>query len=799
MKLLYSSIFAFLFITSAFTQVNLNVSLVGQLGYNAAVNDIWGYAAPDGSEYALVCVQNGVSVVSLEDPANPEELFFVSGANSGWRDIKTWGHFAYVTNETSGGLAVIDLSGLPEAIDSWDWAPNIPGLGTLSSCHNLFIDEFGYAYLSGCNINGGGAIFVDVFTEPGSPAYAGKARAVYSHDAYARDNILYSADINAGVFSVHNVSEKSAPELLATQPTPAATSHNCWLSDDGTVLFTTDETADAPIAAYDVSVPENIRELDQYRPFATLGEGVIPHNVHVWDDFLIVSYYTDGCIVIDASRPENLVEVGNFDTFLGGSGGFSGAWGAYPFLPSGLIIVSDRSNGLFVLQPNYVRACFLEGQVTDTDGNGLLNARVKLMDELPFAETNFAGDYKTGIPTAGTYTVQVSKLGYQPVEADVEMENGEITILNVQLEALESFTINGSVTSLENGEPIAGALVQIAGEEVTYEAVSGVDGAFSAGGVFAGAYEITAGKWGYRTLLAGAQVVNADTPGIDVELEKGIEDIFMLDLGWTVGGNAFFGKFELAVPPIEVLSPPLPGGGTLTVQPGQDSGDPGNGCYITGNINDLQQGLLVSGITNLSSPPFDITDMGEPWVSFESWLITVNPNSLALGNDEIEVSISNGDSTVTVTTIGHPGALGTEAWQYTEFRISDFITPSNQMQIIFEVNGGGGNDVAEAAIDNFQVFDTGVNSAGAPAPGAFELKAFPNPSSATFRLAYQIKEWQGDARLSVYNLLGQRVETIGLRSAEGQVEAGNTLEKGIYFARIEQGGQVGPGLKLIRR
>ncbi|MCB9288117.1 MAG: choice-of-anchor B family protein [Lewinellaceae bacterium] len=798
MKLLFTSLFVLLLFSYSSAQSNLNVSLVGQLGYDQAVNDIWGYAAPDGTEYALVGLQTGVSVVSLADPANPEELFFVSGANSGWRDIKTWSTFAYVTNETSGGLAVIDLSNLPDAIDSWDWSPNISGLGTLSSCHNIFIDEFGYAYLSGCNINNGGLVFVDVFTEPGNPAYAGKARAIYSHDAYVRDNLLYSAEIYAGVFSVQDVSDKQAVSLLATHPTPADFTHNCWLSDDGTVLFTTDETADAPVAAYDVSDLNNIEELDQYRPFATLGQGVIPHNVHVWDDYLIVSYYTDGCIVLDASRPDNLVEVGNFDTFLGANGGFSGAWGAYPFLPSGLIIVSDRGNGLFVLQPNYVRGCFLEGRVTDTDGNSLLNARVQFVDELPFAETDVAGEYKTGIATSGTYTVEVSKLGYLPAEATVEMNNGEVTLLDVQLEALESFTLSGSVTGLDSGEPVDGALVQIISEDITYETVSGDDGTFSASGVYAGTYEIIAGKWGYRTALSGVQDIDANTGGITVELEKGIEDIFLLDLGWTVSGNAFFGKFELAVPPIEVNAT-LPTGESVTVQTGEDSDDPGNGCYITGNINSLEQGLLVTGITRLVSPAFDVSNMAEPWISFESWLLTVNPNNLAPGNDEILVRISNGDSTVSVVTIGHPGVIGQEAWEHTELKISDYITPGSQMQVTFEVNGGGNTDVSEVAIDNFQVFDLGTTATRPLDSDAFSLSASPNPSSTAFQLAYSIENWRGEARLVVYNLLGQPVEEVVLRDEKGQVEVGSQLAKGIYFARIQQDGQVSAGLKLIRR
>ena len=56
----------------------------------------------------------------------------------------------------------------------------------------------------------------------------------------------------------------------------------------------------------------------------------------------------------------------SYDTYTQGSGnGFNGCWGVYPFLPSGTIVASDIDNGLFVLQPTYVRGCYLEGTITD--------------------------------------------------------------------------------------------------------------------------------------------------------------------------------------------------------------------------------------------------------------------------------------------------------------------------------------------------------------------------------------------------------------------------------------------------
>ena len=197
------------------------MSLLSQVEYDTDLNDIWGYVAPDNSEYAIVGVYDGVSIVDLSDPENPVELEFLPGLSSTWRDIKTWGEYAYVTNETGGGLMVIDLSGLPDTATATNWQPFIPELNILSSVHNIWIDEFGYAYLAGSNLNAGGIIYVDLFTTPGSPVYAGHGTSIYSHDVYVRDNIMYSSEIYQGYFAIYDVSiclvfERTEFELAGT-------------------------------------------------------------------------------------------------------------------------------------------------------------------------------------------------------------------------------------------------------------------------------------------------------------------------------------------------------------------------------------------------------------------------------------------------------------------------------------------------------------------------------------------------------------------------------------------------------
>lgn len=422
--------------TLAFSQ--LNMTLTDQIDYTPQVSSLWGYIDPeDSTEYAAVGVSTGLSIVDLTDPYNVQEIAFIPDVNSQWREVKSWGHYIYAVTEGGGGMLVVNMTD-PSNVTSTHWAPNIPGLGMLNKIHSITVDEFGYLYLNGSNLNSGGALIVDVSADNGIPVYVGKMPAIYSHDTYARNNFIYTSDIYEGNFKVYDIHDKSNPILLATQQTPYNFTHNTWLNDAGDVLFTTDEKANAPVTAYDISDLDNIVELDQFRPVATVGTGTIPHNVHVWNDWILTAYYTNGTIIVDGSRPENLIEVGNFDSFVTNPSGFYGVWGVYPYFPSGLVISSDMQNGLLVYEVNYVRACWLEGKVTDAiTGDPIGGADVHIESSLPNAgKTDIQGNYKTGQATAGNYDVVVSATGYYSKTVPVTLENGVVTLLSVALEPL---------------------------------------------------------------------------------------------------------------------------------------------------------------------------------------------------------------------------------------------------------------------------------------------------------------------------------------------------------------------------
>ena len=87
-----------------------NTELIGNLEYSQELNDVWGYTANDGNEYALVGTETGTSIVRInEGLSGLQEVAFIPGNNSIWRDIKTYGHYMYVGTEASQGIQVVDI------------------------------------------------------------------------------------------------------------------------------------------------------------------------------------------------------------------------------------------------------------------------------------------------------------------------------------------------------------------------------------------------------------------------------------------------------------------------------------------------------------------------------------------------------------------------------------------------------------------------------------------------------------------------------------------------------------------
>ena len=433
-KVLYTFLFSCCLISLS---AQNNMQLRSVVTFPEILNDVWGYTdTANGKEYALVGLRDRVSIIDISSPDTPQQVAQIDGPYSQWRDIKTYGDYAYVVHDlfydSSQGLLIIDLSNLPASVDTTKWYGDTLDF---QRAHNIWIDENGFAYLWGGNK---GNIILDLKPDPINPVHVGNYLTSYVHDGFVRGDTMWTAEINEGRFGVIDVSDKANPVVLATQTTPFSYTHNVWLSNDGKTLFTTDERSGSPVASFDVSDLSDIKALGEYQH--TFNTAAIPHNTYVINSYLVNAYYTEGVTIVDANRPSNMIEVGHFDTSPADETmGFKGTWGAYPFFPSQTILASDITEGLFVLSPTYTRACYLEGIITDSASGALIkDVSVEIIGTNTFTATNILGQYKTGYVDSGLYAVRVTVGGCNNIVVpNVQLSKGIVNNLNITMVCID--------------------------------------------------------------------------------------------------------------------------------------------------------------------------------------------------------------------------------------------------------------------------------------------------------------------------------------------------------------------------
>ncbi len=409
-------------------QDRLNVELFGQFHRgDQRYSGCWAYVAEDGREYALLGTRTGTAIYTIDNVV--EELDFVSGPASNWREITVIGHHAFVTTEgitDTTGMQILDLQFLPERVELVTTYTE-----TFNRGHIIQRDiytEAPYVYINGTTTTAGVHI-LDV-SNPQQPQEIGLyAPGYYIHDCHVKGDLLFAAAINEGVMDVVDISDKTNPVLLAKINTTGGDTHSSWLSEDNRYLFMCPEKDGLPARIYRVDELDNIDEVATY---SANFESLV-HNPYIRGDFAFISHNTEGLRVVDIADPELPLEVGYYDTFDGPSGGFSGLWSACPYYPSGKIIGGNREDGLYVWTFNNTRAARLYLSVQDSLTDELItNAEVfiqTLAEALPadpdgrFRWVDFAQDLR----------LEVTAPGYFAQVAEVEVAEGAMDTLIVKL------------------------------------------------------------------------------------------------------------------------------------------------------------------------------------------------------------------------------------------------------------------------------------------------------------------------------------------------------------------------------
>lgn len=754
-------------------QAQLNSDSLSHISYSAThntyLNDVWGYVDANGNEYALVGARKGVSIVDVTNPSSPNEVFWLDGEESIWRDINTWGNYAFVTTEAESGLLVLDLSSLPNASAIQSTYYTGPPGSEWQSAHTLYVDSAGYAYIFGANRGNGGVIILDIHTDPMNPIEIGVFDDWYCHDGYVLGDTMYLAHIRDGFMSIVDISDRSNPQLLGTKLTHNTFTHNVWTSPDGQYAFTTDEVSGAYVGSYDVSDPTTIVELDlvQNSP----GKFVIPHNVHWINDYLVTSYYSDGVVVFDAKHPDNLIKVAQYDTYPTQTPNFDGCWASYPFLPSGTILAADITEGLFIGQINYQRASYLQGLVRNAaNNNPLSNVQINIENEDVNELTKIDGTYKTGTIQTGNLNVTFFKVGFYPQTIALNFVSGQYISLNIDLVPIPPFPLKVIVKDKQSNTEILDAQVELKGSLTTDLQLSNGLGECDFQLYYAEEYLLTVGLWSYKTTCQNLPL-DDQTNSITILLEKGYYDDFTFDYGWTTAFvDATSGYWERGNP-------------NSTYAGSAPDDDVPDDCsdmaFVTGNqpninpdVDDVDKGSVI-----LYSPIFDLSNTASPYIHYSRWFY--NFYGTEPYNDSLNIYLSNGDSTVLLDSQTSDESTFYK-WNKKSFYIPDFVTPSQNMQLILTTADPDSIiNLTEAGFDHFFIDSYDHYAPEIPFEG--KLTIYPNPTQSELTLTnigvnqtITLVDING-ALLAVYENFADTTKTLDLAF----------LEAGMYFIKLE--------------
>jgi choice-of-anchor B domain-containing protein len=353
-----TTLFFILFTTSVQAQdaENINLlfqwsedSLVGSSVFENVYNEVWGVVVDD-REYAIIGSTAGTHFFDVTDPSTASEVAFVSGRVVGdeiiHRDFHDYQNFLYaVSDEGASSLQIMDISTLPDSVSVVYDSSEL-----FERSHNIFIDT---AKARLYTTNG------DIYTleNPIDPKFLYNTSLLSSHDVYVENDTAY---INSGTqgFLIVDFSQTSLENqsheiigTLATYPDQGY-NHSGWITPDGNYYAMADETWGMRMKMLDVSDFSNIEVVALFG--SDVDDNSIPHNQIINGNYLYTAYYYDGLYVHDISVPSTPILIGYYDTFEAGDyDSYMGAWGVYPFLPSGNILISDMQSGLYVFEVNY--------------------------------------------------------------------------------------------------------------------------------------------------------------------------------------------------------------------------------------------------------------------------------------------------------------------------------------------------------------------------------------------------------------------------------------------------------------
>ncbi len=347
---------------------------------------------------------------------------------------------------------------------------------------------------------------------------------------------------------------------------------------------------------------------------------------------------------------------------------------------------------------------------------------------------------------------------------------------------LNVFSFSGQVKDAATTTGVANAKVLFDGQQ-DFETVADANGNFTIPNLLDGYYDVYAGKWGYMTnQFVVHTAYSSGSSNINIPLENHhYYDDFIFDFNWTKSGTSSGGFWTRGIPvgtfyQSEAANPEIDA---------QD--DFGLNCFMTGNgggsgtTDDIDNGSVT-----LISPAFDLSGFTDPYLRYERWFFDGSQSS-NIPDDNITFKINNGGSTVTIENTNASSAP-TNKWTAQTFRISDYISLTNNMRLIIEASDATASNpnIVEAALDRFEIKEGIFSAINDVENERLRVLVYPNPSTGMVNVKYAAAA-EGKVKLKVINVIGEEILTREVsNTSQGNFSFDLTGQaQGIYFITLQ--------------
>ncbi len=342
---------------------------------SSGIADVWGWVDPETKkEYAILGSTGGVQFVDVSKPSAPVYMGSLPVKAPGnaliWQEIEILNDHAYIVCDLDPcGLQIFDLNRLRGAEAALPvWRPDV--VLPIGAVHSIDANpETNHIFLNGAGVSDplGTPIIFDV-SVPLAPVPVGAmADDGYTHDSLCRNYKGPDKDykgneicfnFNTDTVTIYDVTANPMQPVQLARVTyeNASYIHSGALSKDHSTLISTDEADEQDHGIRSTLYIWDVSKLTAPKLIGTFvaKSGAIDHNVYSENDALYHANYVNGFRILNLKNAHKgkMNEVAYFDTVpLSDAPEFNGVWAAYPYLPSGNMLVGHMDGGLFIVRP----------------------------------------------------------------------------------------------------------------------------------------------------------------------------------------------------------------------------------------------------------------------------------------------------------------------------------------------------------------------------------------------------------------------------------------------------------------